>query len=152
DVYQPLRGVLPHQPGNRGQGLPGTHGRGRPLQAARRRHVRQSRGAREPARPASRALRPRCAGANGPRGSRSGNPSQRGDQSYRATVRRGSVMTTLEARNLTLKYGDVTAVEDVTFALPDSGIVGLIGRNASGKTSLLSVLAGFRKATAGEAR
>lgn len=55
----------------------------------------------------------------------------------------------LEARNLTLRYGDTTAIEDLTFTLEEGKIHGLLGRNGSGKTSLLSVIAAFRPATSG---
>ena len=58
-------------------------------------------------------------------------------------------MATIDVQDLTLRYGDVTALDGVTFSLRDPGIYGLLGRNASGKTTFLSVLAGFRKATAG---
>lgn len=55
----------------------------------------------------------------------------------------------LEAKNLTLRYGDTTAIEDLNFTLEEGKIHGLLGRNGSGKTSLLSVIAAFRPATAG---
>lgn len=58
----------------------------------------------------------------------------------------------IEVERLTLRYGDVAALDDMTFALDGGRIYGLVGRNGSGKTSVLSVLAGFRKATAGHAR
>jgi ABC-2 type transport system ATP-binding protein len=54
-----------------------------------------------------------------------------------------------EATGLQLRYGDVTALDDLSFSLPGGRIYGLLGRNGSGKTSLLSVLAGFRKASGG---
>lgn len=57
----------------------------------------------------------------------------------------------IETRGLTLRYGDLTAVDDLSFTLEGGKIYGLLGRNGSGKTSLLSVLAAFRKASAGEA-
>ncbi len=60
-------------------------------------------------------------------------------------------MTSIEARDLTLRYGDVTAVDRLSVRLEGGRIYGLLGRNGSGKTSLLTVLAGFRKASAGEA-
>jgi ABC-2 type transport system ATP-binding protein len=52
-------------------------------------------------------------------------------------------------RDLTLRYGDTVAVDHLTLDLPPGKIYGLLGRNGSGKTSLLSVLAGFRPATSG---
>lgn len=57
---------------------------------------------------------------------------------------------TIETRNLTLRYGTVTAVDDLSLRLEGGRIYGLVGRNGSGKTSLLSVLAAFRPATSGE--
>lgn len=59
-------------------------------------------------------------------------------------------MTRVEVQCVCLNYGDLRALEDLSFTLDGDGIYGLLGRNASGKTSLLSVLAGFRKASAGE--
>ena len=58
---------------------------------------------------------------------------------------------TLDIRvaGLQLRYGAVTALDDLSFTLPGGRIYGLLGRNGSGKTSLLSVLAGFRKASGG---
>lgn len=58
----------------------------------------------------------------------------------------------IEIDHLTLRYGDVTAVDDLSLDLAGGKVYGLLGRNGSGKTSLLSVLAAYRKATAGEVR
>jgi ABC-2 type transport system ATP-binding protein len=57
----------------------------------------------------------------------------------------------IEVRDLTLRYGPVTAVDGLTFTLEAGKIHGLLGRNGSGKTSLLSVVSAFRKATSGVA-
>ncbi|MEX0789165.1 MAG: ABC transporter ATP-binding protein [Actinomycetota bacterium] len=57
----------------------------------------------------------------------------------------------IEVRDLTLKYGPVTAVDGLTFTLEAGKIHGLLGRNGSGKTSLLSVVSAFRRATSGQA-
>lgn len=57
---------------------------------------------------------------------------------------------TLEARELTLRYGRTVALDRVTFALPAGGIHALLGRNGSGKTSLLSVAAALRPASDGQ--
>lgn len=58
----------------------------------------------------------------------------------------------VEIDDLRVSYGDVTALENVSLALETNKIYGLIGRNGSGKTSLLSVLAAFRRADAGRVR
>lgn len=60
-------------------------------------------------------------------------------------------MTTpdIEVRDLRLRFGDVNALDGLSFHLSGGKIYGLMGRNGSGKTSLLSVLAAFRKATSG---
>ena len=49
----------------------------------------------------------------------------------------------LEVRNLTCKFGGVTAVDDVSFTVPPHGILGLIGPNGAGKTTIFDVISGF---------
>jgi branched-chain amino acid transport system permease protein len=49
----------------------------------------------------------------------------------------------LEAENLTLAFGGVRAVDDVSLAVKAGEIVGLIGPNGAGKTTLLEILNGF---------
>jgi ABC-2 type transport system ATP-binding protein len=53
-------------------------------------------------------------------------------------------------RDVTLKYRDTDALADVDLELEAGKIYGLLGRNGAGKTSLLSLLAAFRKPTGGE--
>jgi ABC-2 type transport system ATP-binding protein len=48
-----------------------------------------------------------------------------------------------------LSYGPTEALRGVSFTLPAGTICGLLGRNGSGKTSLLSLLAGRRRPTSG---
>jgi ABC-2 type transport system ATP-binding protein len=55
----------------------------------------------------------------------------------------------IELAGLRLRHGTVTALDDLGIKLPGGRIYGLLGRNGSGTTSLLSVLAGFRKASEG---
>src|SRR5690606_38876114 len=57
----------------------------------------------------------------------------------------------IEVEGLLLRYGDTVAIDDLSFSLEGDKIVGRLGRNGSGKTSLLSVLAAFRPATGGRA-
>ena len=56
----------------------------------------------------------------------------------------------IEIRNLTVRYGRTTAIDDLTLNLPAGKIYGLLGRNAAGKTTLLSVIAAFRRPSAGQ--
>jgi ABC-2 type transport system ATP-binding protein len=58
----------------------------------------------------------------------------------------------IEVEDLVLRYGEVTAVDRLTLDLAGGKIYGLLGRNGSGKTSLLSVLAAFRRQSAGQVR
>ncbi len=44
--------------------------------------------------------------------------------------------------NLRKGYGDRLLIEDLTFSLPRSGIVGIIGPNGAGKTTLFRMLVG----------
>lgn len=60
---------------------------------------------------------------------------------------------TIEVSRLGLLYDKSSkALDDVTFRLEGGKIYGLLGRNGSGKTSLLSILASFRQQTSGEVR
>lgn len=55
----------------------------------------------------------------------------------------------IRTHDLTVAYGDTTAIDRLSLDLPAGKIYGLLGRNGSGKTSLLSVLASYRKASSG---
>jgi ATP-binding cassette ChvD family protein len=57
--------------------------------------------------------------------------------------------TVIEVQGLRKGYGDKLLVEDLTFSLPRSGIVGIIGPNGAGKTTLFRMLVGDEKPDAG---
>ena len=57
-----------------------------------------------------------------------------------------------EASGLTKDFGEVTALRDVSLSLSGPSIIGLIGRNASGKTTLLRHIVGLQLPTRGQAR
>ena len=46
---------------------------------------------------------------------------------------------------LTKRYGDVLAVDDLTLEVPDGSICGLLGRNGAGKTTAFKCLLGFAR-------
>jgi len=57
--------------------------------------------------------------------------------------------TILEARNLTKKYGELTAVNDVNLAIQKGEIFGLLGPNGAGKTTTISMINGLLNPTDG---
>jgi ABC-2 type transport system ATP-binding protein len=57
----------------------------------------------------------------------------------------------LAVRGLTKRYGDVVAVEALTFALEQGTITGFLGPNGAGKTTTLRLLLGLARPTVGEA-
>ena len=57
----------------------------------------------------------------------------------------------ISAQNLTRKYGAFTAVDDVSFRVGDGEIVGLLGHNGAGKTTIMKMLTGYLEPTAGTA-
>lgn len=53
---------------------------------------------------------------------------------------------------LTVTYGDLTAVNDVSFVAPAGEVTVILGPNGAGKTSTIEVCEGFRRQTSGTAR
>ncbi len=49
----------------------------------------------------------------------------------------------VEAEHLVKKYGDRTAVDDVSFTIEESEIFGLLGPNGAGKSTTISMLTGL---------
>ena len=56
----------------------------------------------------------------------------------------------LEAKKLTKGFGDRVLIEDLSFTLPRAGIVGIIGPNGVGKTTLFKMLIGEEQPDSGE--
>lgn len=58
----------------------------------------------------------------------------------------------IEVTHLTKRFGSLNAVNDVSFAVEEDSICGLLGRNGAGKTTLMQLLTGQDFATAGSIR
>jgi ABC-2 type transport system ATP-binding protein len=59
-------------------------------------------------------------------------------------------MSQIEVRNLTKKYGAVTALDDVSITIGEGRIYGLLGRNGAGKSTLLNIITNRIFPTSGE--
>jgi branched-chain amino acid transport system ATP-binding protein len=58
----------------------------------------------------------------------------------------------LEVDHVTIKFGGVTALDDVSFEIRQGEILGLIGPNGAGKTTCFNVMTGVYAPTSGQAR
>lgn len=58
----------------------------------------------------------------------------------------------IEADRLTRRYGDFTAVDDVSFRIEPGEIVGLLGHNGAGKTTIMKMLTGALEPSSGAVR
>jgi ABC-2 type transport system ATP-binding protein len=58
----------------------------------------------------------------------------------------------IEVQHLTKRYGDRTAVNDLSFSVARGEVVGFLGPNGAGKSTTLRMLTGFLEPSAGEVR
>ena len=58
-------------------------------------------------------------------------------------------MAILELNHLTKKFGDFTAVDDLSLTVADSEMVALLGESGCGKTTTLRMIAGFTEINSG---
>ena len=55
----------------------------------------------------------------------------------------------LAVEHLTMRFGGLVAVDDISFEAPNGQITGVIGPNGAGKTTVFNCLTGFYKPTVG---
>ncbi len=58
-------------------------------------------------------------------------------------------MSILSVNDLSKNYGQIKALQDVSFSVPKGSVFGILGPNGSGKTTLLSIITSILKPTAG---
>ena len=56
----------------------------------------------------------------------------------------------IEVKNVTKKYGNVVAVDNISFTIKEGEIVGLLGPNGAGKSTTMNMMTGFIEQTKGE--
>ena len=60
-------------------------------------------------------------------------------------------MSVIALEGLTKRFGDIVAVDDLTFQLAPGRVIGLLGPNGAGKTTTLRLLLGLVAPTSGSA-
>jgi ABC-2 type transport system ATP-binding protein len=61
-------------------------------------------------------------------------------------------MSMIDVENLTKKFGDITAVDGLSFHVDEGEVFGLLGPNGAGKTTTIRMLCGLISKTSGEAK
>lgn len=59
-------------------------------------------------------------------------------------------MTKIQISNLHLQFGGLTAVNNLSFDIPENTVMSVIGPNGAGKTSLFNMITGFYRPTSGK--
>ncbi|WP_104106647.1 ABC transporter ATP-binding protein [Nocardioides sp. 616] len=77
-------------------------------------------------------------------------PAEPATPGTRAQDRPGDVV--LDVDGVTLRYGAVTALEDVSFTVRSGEVVALVGPNGAGKTSMFNCVSAFSRPTEGSLR
>lgn len=73
-------------------------------------------------------------------------------QASPVTTRQGSDAPAIEADHLVKRFGDFTAVDDISFAVPTGTVLGLLGPNGAGKTTTVRMMTTLSPPTSGTAR
>ena len=55
----------------------------------------------------------------------------------------------IEVKNVTKKYGNFTALNNISFTVNDGEVVGFLGPNGAGKTTTMNMITGFIEPTEG---
>ena len=55
----------------------------------------------------------------------------------------------VEIKNLVKQYGDIKAVNDISFTVNDGEILGFLGPNGAGKSTTMNIITGYISSTSG---
>jgi len=75
---------------------------------------------------------------------------EKGDDGFVTADGRKIGGVVMEMRNITLRFGGVVAIQDISFDIREGEIRAIIGPNGAGKSSMLNVISGFYKPQEGE--
>lgn len=67
----------------------------------------------------------------------------------RAAIPAGESAPVIEVRGLVKRYGDLTAVDGISFSVRRGEVFGILGPNGAGKTTTLEIIEGLRRPTGG---
>lgn len=56
----------------------------------------------------------------------------------------------IEVKNVTKKYPNIKAVDNINFTIKDGEVVGFLGPNGAGKTTTMNMITGFIEPTEGQ--
>ena len=56
----------------------------------------------------------------------------------------------IEVKHVTKKYGNFTAVDDISFTIKDNEVVGFLGPNGAGKSTTMNMITGYIEPTSGK--
>jgi ABC-2 type transport system ATP-binding protein len=59
-------------------------------------------------------------------------------------------MNVLEVKNATKRYGEILAIDNISFSIKRGEIFGLLGPNGAGKTTTIKIISGITKPTSGD--
>jgi ABC-2 type transport system ATP-binding protein len=59
------------------------------------------------------------------------------------------VIVVVEVKNLTKRYGNMTAVDDISFSVESGEILGFLGPNGAGKSTTMNIITGYISSTSG---
>src|SRR5579872_4856105 len=78
-----------------------------------------------------------------------GRPEREQDGTWRKQRRVKKMTSVLSVKNLRKRYGDLMAVDGVSFEVGRNEIVGLLGPNGAGKTTTINMILGILEPTSG---